>query len=223
MTVSGGYLREHGIASKDGRIDALSSPGKTMAYVLIDGDLRGAVALADIIRPESSRAISRLKEMGVQTMMLTGDNERVARWVAEEVGLDDYFAQVLPDEKAEKVKEVQRRGLVVAVTSDGVNAAPLWRPPTLALPLEPGPMSLSRRPISFLCGAIRWTQWRSSTYPGPHTARWSRTWPGLVDTTSSPSHWRPAVSTTTASCSARRWEPSSCRSAPSSWRSTPGS
>jgi len=122
--VSPGTLREQGISVDDERIEELSSQGKTIVYVLIDGELKGAIALADIIRPESSEAIARLKEMGVQAMMLTGDNERVARWVAEEIGLDDTFAEVLPDEKAEKVKEVQSRGLVVAMTGDGVNDAP---------------------------------------------------------------------------------------------------
>jgi len=122
--VSPGYLREQGISVDDDRIVELSSQGKTIVYVLVDGDLRGAIALADVIRPESSEAISRLKAMGVQAMMLTGDNEEVARWVADEIGLDDYFAEVLPDEKAAKVKEVQSRGLVVAMTGDGVNDAP---------------------------------------------------------------------------------------------------
>ncbi len=122
--VSSGYLREQGISFDDERVDELSSQGKTIVYVLIDDDLKGAIALADVIRPESPKAISKLKAMGVQAMMLTGDNERVARWVADEIGLDDYFAEVLPDEKAEKVKEVQSRGLVVAMTGDGVNDAP---------------------------------------------------------------------------------------------------
>jgi len=86
--------------------------------------VKGAVALADIVRKESKQAIDKLKEMGIRTMMLTGDNRQVAKWVAEEIGLDEYFAEVLPHEKASKVKEVQSRGLVVAMTGDGVNDAP---------------------------------------------------------------------------------------------------
>jgi Cu2+-exporting ATPase len=122
--VSRGYLREQGISVDEARTEELSSQGKTIVYVLIDDELKGAIALADIIRPESPKAVSRLKEMGVQVMMLTGDDEQVAQWVADEIGLDDYFAEVLPDEKAAKVKEVQSRGLVVAMTGDGVNDAP---------------------------------------------------------------------------------------------------
>jgi P-type Cu2+ transporter len=123
--VSPGYLREHGLAIPDPQaIDRLSEQGKTVVFVLRDGRLAGAVALADILRPESTEAISRLKAMGIQCMMLTGDNSRVAKWVAEQLGLDDYFAEVLPHEKAEKIKEVQARGLTVAMTGDGVNDAP---------------------------------------------------------------------------------------------------
>jgi Cu2+-exporting ATPase len=102
----------------------LASQGKTLIYVLIDGELSGAIGLADIIRPESKEAIAKLKEMGIRCMMLTGDNKHVAKWVADEIGLDEYFSEVLPDKKAEKVKEVQSRGLMVAMTGDGVNDAP---------------------------------------------------------------------------------------------------
>jgi P-type Cu2+ transporter len=122
--VSPGYLKEHEMTLSDERIDALSAQGKTVIFIVIDGKVSGAVALADIIRPESKEAISRLRAMGMQCMMLTGDNRQVAKWVAEELQLDDYFAEVLPSEKSEKVKEVQARGLVVAMTGDGVNDAP---------------------------------------------------------------------------------------------------
>lgn len=122
--VSPGYLKEKNIRMDDERIRELSSQGKTVVFVLIDGGLKGALALADIVRPESKEAISRLKDMGIKCMMLTGDNQQVAKWVSEEIGLDEYFAEVLPDEKSAKIKEVQSRGLIVAMTGDGVNDAP---------------------------------------------------------------------------------------------------
>lgn len=80
--------------------------------------------MADIIRPESKEAIQRLKAMGIQCLMLTGDNKQVAKWVADTIGLDEYFAEVLPQDKVAKIKEVQERGLIVAMTGDGVNDAP---------------------------------------------------------------------------------------------------
>jgi Cu2+-exporting ATPase len=124
MVVSPGYLKEKDIRFTDSRTEQLASQGKTVVFVLIDGKPGGAIALADIIRPESKQAISELKAMGIRCMMITGDNQQVAQWVASEIGLDDFFAQVLPEKKAEKVKEVQSRGLKVAMTGDGVNDAP---------------------------------------------------------------------------------------------------
>ena len=122
--VSPAFLSENGIDWRDPRIERLSAQGKTVVFVLVDGRPAGALALADVIRPESREAIARLKAMGIQCMMLTGDNRLVAKWVAEELGLDDYFAEVLPQDKAQKIKEVQARGLVVAMVGDGVNDAP---------------------------------------------------------------------------------------------------
>lgn len=122
--VSPGYLKEAGITVNDDRLEKLALQGKTVVFVLIGGALDGAIALADIIRPESKMAIARLKAMGIKCMMLTGDNKLVAKWVAEEIGLDEYFAEVLPEQKAAKVKEVQSRGLKIAMTGDGVNDAP---------------------------------------------------------------------------------------------------
>jgi Cu2+-exporting ATPase len=124
MVVSPGYLRENDMAVDDERIDRFSTQGKTVVFLILDGEVKGAIALADIIRRESKKAISKLKDMGIQCMMVTGDNSKVAKWVAEELELDDYFAEVLPEEKSEKVKEVQSRGLIVAMTGDGVNDAP---------------------------------------------------------------------------------------------------
>ena len=124
QVVSPGYVRAQGIAIDDPRYETLSAQGKTVVFVLLDSKLAGAVALADVIRPEARAAIADLKAMGIQTMMLTGDNRKVAAWVAEEIGLDDVFAEVLPNEKSDKVKEVQASGLTVAMTGDGVNDAP---------------------------------------------------------------------------------------------------
>ena len=122
--VSPGFLRENSISINNKRIDEIADQGKTVIYVLINDKLKGAIGLADIIRPESKKTIAKLKEMGIKCMMITGDNKKVAQWVSNEIGLDEYFAEVLPHEKLNKVKEVQSRGLTVAMTGDGVNDAP---------------------------------------------------------------------------------------------------
>lgn len=122
--VSPGYLREQNIALADKRVEPLQAQGKTVVFVLVDGQLKGALALADIIRPEAKQAIAALKALNIRCMMLTGDNPATAKWVSDQVGLDEYFAEVLPQDKAAKVKEVQARGVLVAMTGDGVNDAP---------------------------------------------------------------------------------------------------
>lgn len=123
--VSPGYLEENKIELQEKEnIEKLSAQGKTVVFILIDNKLIGAIALADIIREESKEAIKQLKELGIKPMMLTGDNKQVAKWVANELELDEYFAEVMPDKKAEKIKEVQNRGMIVAMTGDGVNDAP---------------------------------------------------------------------------------------------------
>ncbi|MBO8183367.1 MAG: copper-translocating P-type ATPase [Archaeoglobus sp.] len=121
--VSPGYLRENGIEIENEEVEKLKQQGKTVVFLLEDGELAGAIALADVIREESREAIERLKSVGIRCMMLTGDNRFVAKWVADELGLDNFFAEILPHEKAEKIKEVQRN-YVVAMVGDGVNDAP---------------------------------------------------------------------------------------------------
>ena len=122
--VSPGYLREHDLSVRHERVDRLGEEGNTVVYVLLDETVVGAIALADVIRPESFEAVSHLKAMGIKCMMVTGDATAVARSVAEKLGLDDYFAEVMPQQKLEKVREVKARGLAVAMVGDGVNDAP---------------------------------------------------------------------------------------------------
>ena len=122
--VSPSYLKERGMYPEHEILSALAETGQTIVYVIVDNRLVGALALADVIRAESREAVAQLKSMGIKVMMLTGDNRHVAKWVAQELGLDDYFAEVLPHEKSKKIQEIQARGLTVAMVGDGVNDAP---------------------------------------------------------------------------------------------------
>jgi len=136
--VSPGFLREQNIEMTDKRVEPLQAQGKTVVFVLVDGALKGALALADIIRPEAKQAIDALKEMKIRCLMLTGDNKATAKWVSDQVGLDEYFAEVLPQDKAAKVKEVQARGQLVAMTGDGVNDAPALAQADLGIAIGAG-------------------------------------------------------------------------------------
>ncbi len=122
--VSPGYIRDEKMDYPQQQVEEISAQGKTVVFVILGGKLEGAVALGDKIRPESRQAIDRLHEMGIECIMLTGDNRQTAEYVANELGIDQVFAEVLPDEKADKVNEVQGQGKKVAMTGDGVNDAP---------------------------------------------------------------------------------------------------
>lgn len=98
--------------------------GQTVVYLIDGGEPSAAFALADVIRDESYAAVDRLREMGVEVAMITGDSEHVARAVAEELGIETYFAQVLPEHKDQKVRDLQAEGRRVVMVGDGVNDAP---------------------------------------------------------------------------------------------------
>ncbi|MFC9086214.1 heavy metal translocating P-type ATPase [Nocardiopsis dassonvillei] len=107
-----------------GRTGPWRERGATVLHVVVDGGVAGALALADEVRPESAEAVRRLQERGVRVAMVTGDARNVADAVAERLGLDEVFAQVLPDQKDAVVRDLQSRGNRVAMVGDGVNDAP---------------------------------------------------------------------------------------------------
>ncbi|SDI91350.1 copper-translocating P-type ATPase [Natribacillus halophilus] len=122
--VSPGYLQREGISYDEQHLSKLSETGKTVVYVLQEQTLLGAIALADAVKESAKEAVERLHQMRIETVMLTGDNEKVAHEVAKQIGIDQVIAEVLPHEKAEKVKELKKDGERVGMTGDGINDAP---------------------------------------------------------------------------------------------------
>jgi len=122
--VSPGLVREAGIAFDEADYEILAGQGKTVVFVLDGKILLGYIALSDIVRESSIEAVEKLKEMGVDSIMLTGDNQKVANYVAEILNIDKVYAEVLPQDKVSIIEELQKQGKVVAMTGDGVNDAP---------------------------------------------------------------------------------------------------
>ncbi len=119
--VSPGFLKEANISLPE---NAAPTAAETVVYVIVNDQLAGFVALTDQIRKDSKEAIQRLKEAGIKVFMATGDNTKVAESVANELGLDGFYAEMLPHQKVEIVKKLQQKGEFVAMTGDGVNDAP---------------------------------------------------------------------------------------------------
>jgi len=119
-------MNENGVdtSALDARIAELESQGKTVVVVSADSSAVGVIAVADTVKPGSKDAIAALKRMGLRVVMITGDNERTARAVAGEVGIDDVLAEVLPGDKAARVAELRAQGRRVAMVGDGINDAP---------------------------------------------------------------------------------------------------
>jgi Cu2+-exporting ATPase len=121
LVVSPGYLKEKNIPVPEG---FTANDTETVVFVIINNELAGYIALSDEIRPESAEAIKTLKQNNIKSILLTGDNNKVAKSVSETIGMDSFIAEVLPHQKLEKIKELQNKGEFVAMTGDGVNDAP---------------------------------------------------------------------------------------------------
>ena len=122
--VSPGYVRKQKIDFDDKNFNKWSQQGKTVVFLLVNEELAGAIALADKIKESSKQTIEQLHKRNIKAIMLTGDNQKVANYVAEQIRIDEVYAEVMPNEKADKVTEIQERSLVVAMTGDGINDAP---------------------------------------------------------------------------------------------------
>lgn len=119
-------MRDQQIASDalEERASNLEGAGRTVVYTAVDGEAAGIIAIADAIRPTSKQAVAELRQLGIQVAMLSGDNRATAERIAREIGIETVFAEVLPDQKVDKVKELQSQGKRVAMVGDGINDAP---------------------------------------------------------------------------------------------------
>ncbi|WP_270657023.1 copper-translocating P-type ATPase [Eubacterium callanderi] len=122
--VSPGYLKREGIAFDEKTYSHLAKEGKTVVFILRGSKLLGFIALSDVVRPTAKEAVDELKQMGVTSIMLTGDNQRAADYAARQLDISKVFAEVLPGDKASKIDALHRDGRRVAMTGDGVNDAP---------------------------------------------------------------------------------------------------
>ncbi len=120
------------------KINQAGKDGKTVIYVLKNNLVIGVITIADIIRAESREAVTKLKAMGLRVAMLTGDSKEVAQYVSGALGIEEYFAQVLPENKVDKVKELQKDGSKVAMVGDGVNDAPALTQADLGIAIGAG-------------------------------------------------------------------------------------
>jgi len=105
-------------------MEKLAKEGKTTVFVISDGKIRGVIGMTDLIREDSRRAVEELKKKEIEVALITGDNKATAEFVAQELGIETWFAGVLPDKKSEKVKHLQEQGKIVAMVGDGINDAP---------------------------------------------------------------------------------------------------
>ncbi len=120
------WMQELGIANADLETtrDALEREGNTVIWIAINGNIQGLMGITDAVKPSSVKAIRTLQHMGLEVVMLTGDNQRTAAAIAHAVAIDRFFAEVRPDQKVAQIQRLQNEGAVVAMVGDGINDAP---------------------------------------------------------------------------------------------------
>ena len=135
---SPGYMRSQHVSFDEAVLEKLSTQGKTVIYILAGRTLLGFIALSDIVRPSARPTVDALRAMGIESYLATGDNQRSAAYVAGQLGIEHFFAEVLPNEKALKVEEIHKLGKKVAMTGDGVNDAPALAKADLGIAIGAG-------------------------------------------------------------------------------------
>jgi Cu+-exporting ATPase len=151
-------MKDRGITSAElvARSEALAAEGKTPVFAAVDGRIVGLVAVADSVRPESAEAIRQLRALGIDVVMMTGDNARTAAAVARDVGIDRVFAEVLPQDKARHVRDLQAERKVVAMVGDGINDAPALAQADVGIAIGTGTaVAIEASDITLLRGDLR--------------------------------------------------------------------